>query len=688
MSVWSKLIMLGASIALSAWAMKGGEMDEKAILGVLAVLMVHELGHFLAMWIFGYRNLGILFIPFFGAVAVSGKKPDVPAWKEIAVVLAGPVPGLIAGVAAIYFDYWGHAWLNWPACFSVILNALNLLPVLPMDGGHLLRLAIRARWPRLQALLQTLSALGMIGMGLFMGKVLLYLGVAQLLRLGVPWFVASVVRREHRAFSRISGPSRDPHDHEAAHRQAFYSIWADPKYRKQPAVARQTIAMQIGEELRARPAGFFATCAALLGCTCLFWTPIAAWFGVGIYAEHQITTVQQENTAAGVPSTMEEAREQSVCLPDPVNAKRWAAIMRVVASVDAQSPVLKAIDTINAEATIRAQREASARPAAGDEDADPVVLRKGELDALSPTLPDEVPEPLARFIADLRLAIVNEPEDLSADAATIADDFNLNPLGLLCRDARRHLKSGRLGEWKTDVLACARALECAPGMTQRECAHREVHVGQLIAVVEEGWPLLVKQPDAAFVSELAQRLPTPDELMRQRAVAVFTDEPIGMDLNVVAVDGGVDLSAVSKFTDWLNHSPPARMLYLEGLKQRRVLWQSVNAQTPADWPTLCADLQTKLGSIAMLAPPEVATLVNLGITYQTQQRSLRPSWELFLAAAKLQSADAGVVAKLAKNYPREKLSDGSEALVIKPTKSEGDVLGFFAPQPVVWRLKK
>src|SRR5262245_43760732 len=46
------------------------------VLVLTAVVVFHELGHFLAMKIYKYQDLGIFFIPLLGAY-VSGKKQEV-----------------------------------------------------------------------------------------------------------------------------------------------------------------------------------------------------------------------------------------------------------------------------------------------------------------------------------------------------------------------------------------------------------------------------------------------------------------------------------------------------------------------------------------------------------------------------------------------------------------------------------
>src|SRR5258705_1541255 len=103
-----------------------------------AVGIFHEMGHFVAMKLYKYQDLGIFFIPLMGAY-VSGKKQEVSQTQSAVILLSGPLPGIILGllfhfIAAqtdIYF-------LEKVAWILVFLNLLNLLPVYPLDGGQLL----------------------------------------------------------------------------------------------------------------------------------------------------------------------------------------------------------------------------------------------------------------------------------------------------------------------------------------------------------------------------------------------------------------------------------------------------------------------------------------------------------------------------------------------------------------------
>jgi Zn-dependent protease len=61
---------------------------------LLLVLFLHELGHWIGMKLFGFRNLQMLFIPFVGAV-VSGYETNPNRAKGAIILLLGPVPGIV-----------------------------------------------------------------------------------------------------------------------------------------------------------------------------------------------------------------------------------------------------------------------------------------------------------------------------------------------------------------------------------------------------------------------------------------------------------------------------------------------------------------------------------------------------------------------------------------------------------------
>jgi hypothetical protein len=108
---------------------------------LVGVLLFHELGHYVGMRIFGYRNVRMFFIPFFGA-AVSGQKTSAKSYQEVVVTLLGPLPGLclavvligVACIPALGREY--RLELIRASMLLGLINGFNLLPVLPLDGGR------------------------------------------------------------------------------------------------------------------------------------------------------------------------------------------------------------------------------------------------------------------------------------------------------------------------------------------------------------------------------------------------------------------------------------------------------------------------------------------------------------------------------------------------------------------------
>ena len=112
---------------------------------LVAVLIVHEGGHALGMWLFGFRDLRMFFIPFVGA-AVHGRPYGVAAWKEAMVSLLGPVPGVFLGVAGCLALARSPDRVLLQATQLVLLvNLFNLLPLGSLDGGRFLQRVLFSR---------------------------------------------------------------------------------------------------------------------------------------------------------------------------------------------------------------------------------------------------------------------------------------------------------------------------------------------------------------------------------------------------------------------------------------------------------------------------------------------------------------------------------------------------------------
>jgi Zn-dependent protease len=143
--VSGKGLLLIGTLALFILMQVGSGHTAFDIGALVAVLLLHESGHFAGMKLFGYRDVKMFFIPLLGA-AVSGRKRGVAGWKEATVLLLGPLPGLIAGVFLIRYlhVYPDPRWRS-VAASLIAINAFNLLPIAPLDGGQFFRLLIFSR---------------------------------------------------------------------------------------------------------------------------------------------------------------------------------------------------------------------------------------------------------------------------------------------------------------------------------------------------------------------------------------------------------------------------------------------------------------------------------------------------------------------------------------------------------------
>jgi Zn-dependent protease len=112
--------------------------------GFVALLFVHEFGHYIQLRREGVQPGRMLFVPFLGAV-IGARSLGGNALAEARVGLAGPVLGslgaLVVALAGAALD---SDLLRALAFTGFFLNLFNLLPVVPLDGGR--AMAAMAPW--------------------------------------------------------------------------------------------------------------------------------------------------------------------------------------------------------------------------------------------------------------------------------------------------------------------------------------------------------------------------------------------------------------------------------------------------------------------------------------------------------------------------------------------------------------
>jgi Zn-dependent protease len=245
------------------------------IILLMVVILVHESGHFLGMRLFGYSNVRMFFIPMFGA-GVSGRKTGVEGYKEAIVVLLGPLPGLVIGFfLALASGMTGEKWLGSAAMWFVILNAFNLLPVFPLDGGRLLQITLFSRNRYLETLFQVVAIMFLFALAFFGGVWPFYI-LAGLMMIGLPvsFKVNGLALELSRQLTELQlSPSNDIP-------RPLFRYLVDRVRERFPAATRPRdtarFVLQVWERMHASQPGILATLALLfIYGSFLVGTPVA-----------------------------------------------------------------------------------------------------------------------------------------------------------------------------------------------------------------------------------------------------------------------------------------------------------------------------------------------------------------------------------------------------------------------------
>lgn len=111
------------------------------VLGTAVSILLHELAHGAMGTVLGRRPLSYTLNLFGGLTRFQVGANEAP-WRSMLVSLAGPATNAILGLGchlilvntypsdAVYVIVWALRWINWA------LAIFNILPGLPLDGGH------------------------------------------------------------------------------------------------------------------------------------------------------------------------------------------------------------------------------------------------------------------------------------------------------------------------------------------------------------------------------------------------------------------------------------------------------------------------------------------------------------------------------------------------------------------------
>ncbi len=198
---------------------------------LFVVVAIHEFGHYLAMRLSGYRNVQMLALPLVGGVTI-GHEATPDAARRAWMSLMGPLPGIVIGwVLAIYVLVNGEiGGLAYEAALVFLfVNYLNVLPVPPLDGAHVVQELLPVGSARLSAVFIAVASLVGAALAFWLGfKLLAFIALLQLPGVRNRWQLGGVLRalrndpemdksrpiaarqrRVFEVFDRIAGPT--PH---------------------------------------------------------------------------------------------------------------------------------------------------------------------------------------------------------------------------------------------------------------------------------------------------------------------------------------------------------------------------------------------------------------------------------------------------------------------------------------------
>lgn len=164
---WLTALLLGGYSALEhpilivVWA-----------LVLLVSVLAHELGHALAFRAFGVRSS--IRLHFLGGVTMPNVLLPLSRPKQVIVSLAGPFAGLVLGglsLLAYFFIPIRHFGFQQTIQILYIANIwwsiLNLMPVLPLDGGHVVEATLGPKRIRITLMISVAVGLALTVLALY-----------------------------------------------------------------------------------------------------------------------------------------------------------------------------------------------------------------------------------------------------------------------------------------------------------------------------------------------------------------------------------------------------------------------------------------------------------------------------------------------------------------------------------------
>jgi len=206
----------GLSVRARSWLFLGGSLSCALIAGwqwqtqtplwLALTVLLHELGHLVAMWCLRQAEQGLLLFPLPAVLLPRAANHEHASRRHAAILLAGPLPGLLLGLLGLAFTDSLPPSLESFLELLVAFNALCLLPPLPLEGGRLLDLCFGARHPKSRPTTLLLSAVLLFLYSLVSAHLLpALLGLLLLLLIPAEWRLSELLVEVRKPLAQVPG---------------------------------------------------------------------------------------------------------------------------------------------------------------------------------------------------------------------------------------------------------------------------------------------------------------------------------------------------------------------------------------------------------------------------------------------------------------------------------------------------
>ena len=159
-------------LLMLVWAYFSGQL--LSVLCVFCVAVLHEAGHGIAALLSGYELGAVRILPFGVNLKLAEEHFRSPR-DEMMVAAAGPAVNLLLLLIGLLFSYATDFQITFYIYSNIFMLLINLLPIVPLDGGRILRACLHTEFDGVVAekVMRVISVLSTMVI-LIAGVVLLY----------------------------------------------------------------------------------------------------------------------------------------------------------------------------------------------------------------------------------------------------------------------------------------------------------------------------------------------------------------------------------------------------------------------------------------------------------------------------------------------------------------------------------